>query len=220
MGDEKDHYICERRKLVRVSTILETLDKKALRYYYGKHGTQEAERLSRMEAATGTFAHSYIKSFFTGEVFRDWDTVQQEKYFSSIRNFHEFEEKFDLRPVFIEKTVYSLKLGYAGTFDGLFWVGKRLVLMDWKTSSGIWDSYQLQLIAYKLALKELIKRGKIKDIKLEDADRMKLWVVRLDKKGKKFKFKRDVKAVRCNKKILSAFLGLLAVFNWINSKEK
>jgi hypothetical protein len=220
MSDEKDHYICEKRKLYRVSLILETLEKKALRYYYGKHGTKEAERLSRMEANTGTFAHSYIKSFFTGEVFRDWDTVQQEKYFSSVRNFHEFEEKFDLRPVFIEKTVYSLKYSFAGTFDGLFWIGKRLVLLDWKTSSGIWDSYQLQLVAYRVALTELIKRGKIKDVTLEDVARMKLWVVRLDKKSKKFKFKRDVKAVKYNKKILSAFLGLLSLFNWVMDKEK
>jgi len=65
----------------------------------------------------------------------------------------------ELRPLLIEQTVWSKAGRYAGTMDVLAEAtmdGKRVtVVLDWKTSSGIWKEYRLQIAAYAKAIHEM-----------------------------------------------------------------
>lgn len=51
-------------------------------------------------------------------------------------------------------TCYSEKHGYAGTLDYLCRIGEEVYLVDFKTGQNVWDTYALQVSAYKEALKE------------------------------------------------------------------
>lgn len=57
------------------------------------------------------------------------------------------------QPYFLhrEVTVYSREHGYAGTLDAIAELGGRTVLLDFKTSKGVYHEYALQLAAYRHA---------------------------------------------------------------------
>jgi hypothetical protein len=63
---------------------------------------------------------------------------------------------------YIDSEVAVFTYGYAGTVDALFYdatPGNRCWrIVDWKTSSGIYDSALMQVAAYCYALKDMIKR--------------------------------------------------------------
>lgn len=73
------------------------------------------------------------------------------KGFLSWLNAHNVEfEATEVRVVDPEKW-------YAGTFDAIARIDGELTIIDWKTSTGIWDEYALQLVAYGNAAK--VSRG-------------------------------------------------------------
>jgi hypothetical protein len=53
-----------------------------------------------------------------------------------------------------EKIIYSKEYNYAGTLDFVAKVNGKLMLGDFKTSTGIYDEYFLQTSAYQLAYEE------------------------------------------------------------------
>jgi hypothetical protein len=53
-----------------------------------------------------------------------------------------------------ECPVYSRRHRFSGRFDGLARVNGSLSLFDWKTSTGVYPEYRLQLAAYVAALEE------------------------------------------------------------------
>jgi len=69
------------------------------------------------------------------------------------------EADFRTNKNLIEKTVYSKKLGCAGTIDLLGTVYGQPVLLDIKTSSGIFLSHKIQVCGYKSIIEKDIKVG-------------------------------------------------------------
>ena len=57
-----------------------------------------------------------------------------------------------------EVTVYDEALGYAGTVDALWYdpVDRRYIVVDWKTSAGLYPSALMQVSAYAHALEEML----------------------------------------------------------------
>lgn len=53
-----------------------------------------------------------------------------------------------------EQPVFSLQNKFAGTLDAICRIDGKLYLIDYKTSSGIWETYYLQVGAYALARTE------------------------------------------------------------------
>jgi len=51
----------------------------------------------------------------------------------------------------------AIDIGYAGTIDAVFARGSELMIVDWKTSSGLYDSNYMQLGAYAYALQRLVQ---------------------------------------------------------------
>ena len=69
--------------------------------------------------------------------------------------FQSWASTVDLQPIFVEQTVYSLNHAYAGTMDLLAKVDGKLTLIDWKTSTRVYNEASLQNIAYQQAVQEM-----------------------------------------------------------------
>ena len=60
----------------------------------------------------------------------------------------------DVRPIDIEKVVFSKAAYFAGTFDLLCSLNGKLTLVDLKTSSFVYDEHKMQLGGYRFAWEE------------------------------------------------------------------
>lgn len=60
-----------------------------------------------------------------------------------------------IRPVAVEKRVFSATFDYCGSVDFLGVREGRLIQTDWKSSKGIWPEMRLQQVAYAHALQEM-----------------------------------------------------------------
>jgi hypothetical protein len=73
-----------------------------------------------------------------------------------VEGYAEWLDAFDVTPLYTERVVVSEAWRYAGTFDGIFtfgagpWAG-RTVLVDIKTSKGVYGETALQTAAYARA---------------------------------------------------------------------
>jgi hypothetical protein len=63
-----------------------------------------------------------------------------------------------------EQTYIGEDVGFAGTIDRVIRIGDRKLLVDIKTSSGVWDEYWLQLAAYRMLLAECAPLGQDWDV--------------------------------------------------------
>lgn len=69
--------------------------------------------------------------------------------------FEDWAKSVAFKPVLIERTVYSLTHGYAGTLDVLARVNGALTNVDFKTGKAVYPEAQLQSAAYQIALVEM-----------------------------------------------------------------
>lgn len=206
-----------------VTTVTGIIDKPYLRYWYGKNGTPACEKVMSESSEVGSAVHSYIEGFFNDfkELPKQLDknkfptnADKNEKYLQAIHNFHVFEKKYKPKPLAQEYVVYSRSYQYAGTVDGLFKIGKSVVMLDWKTSAKISQEYVLQLNAYNCAQKEMLELG---ITKLPPPSQ--LWIVRLDK-TREIKLEKDVLKLQPRQEDSQAFLYALGLYRWLFTREK
>lgn len=69
--------------------------------------------------------------------------------------WEDWRKKVDLKPVFVEQTVWSNEWGYAGTLDLLAEVDGKLSVVDWKTGKRVYPEAFLQNAAYRHAIREM-----------------------------------------------------------------
>jgi len=198
--------------LASVTTVLKRVfNKPGIYGWYGKYGNDKCRKILTESGHIGTAVHKFIH----------WDLFEQTKGIKTVPslemkqavdNYFAFKKEYKLKPILGEQTVYSLEYGFAGQLDLIGVVTdekkKKVVLLDWKTSSGIYEDHELQLQAYYKAAMEL------KMLKPEE-----LWCVRLDKNSP-INYNTDIAKYKPNKKSLRAFLGLLEVFNWLKERSK
>jgi hypothetical protein len=70
-------------------------------------------------------------------------------------SYQDWANSVQLKPRFIEQTVFSRTYGYAGTMDLLADVNGILTLIDFKTGKAIYGEAHLQNVAYQMALREM-----------------------------------------------------------------
>lgn len=69
--------------------------------------------------------------------------------------WEDWKKSVNLKPIWIEQTVWSDTYGYAGTMDLLAEVNGKLTVVDWKTGKAIYPESYLQNAAYRHALREM-----------------------------------------------------------------
>ena len=153
---------------ISVTTILQVIDKPALRYWFGKEvyramtvdpSLSEKDALaapyrsSKTAMSRGTTVHSIVEAY-----------KHTKKYLENVpEDFKPYAQAFytwfqdnDVEIIENEKTVVSKKYGYAGTLDLVvkFKKNGRTLIADVKTGKDIYTDVFLQLSAYKQAYEE------------------------------------------------------------------
>jgi len=151
--------------------------------------------VKREEAATkGSMVHEYIEKYIKGE---KPDLPDDENVAASINAFLEWEKAHEVKWKATEQIVYSKKHSYVGLFDALAVIDRKTVLIDFKTSKGVYNDYKYQISAYRHAYEE--ETGK----KLSGNS----MIVRFDKETAEF----EVHECTDHDKDFKAFLGALAI---------
>lgn len=122
--------------------------------------------------------------------------------------FEDWAKSVDLRPIFIEQTVWSRTHRYAGTMDVLAEVQGQRTLVDFKTSKGIYAEYELQAAAYQHAL-ETMGHG------LCDGGAL---IVRLPKLERDPAF--EVHRCRPADELMPTFIAARALWQWWHDAEQ
>lgn len=103
----------------------------------------------------GTLIHDAIEDYIhTGNV-PEMHNPQMIKSFGKFKEW--FDSQKDIEIVSTEFRVLSRIFKFCGTVDALFRNTKtnKYIIYDWKTSSGIRDSYYCQIFLYKIAICEM-----------------------------------------------------------------
>ena len=79
-----------------------------------------------------------------------------DQYRGYIKAFYQWTKDYKIDKIIAhEKQVRSDKYGYAGTLDLLVKSNNNIILVDIKTGKGIYETYHMQVSAYKQALSEM-----------------------------------------------------------------
>jgi hypothetical protein len=128
---------------------------------------------ARASAEVGSHMHDIIDGLLQG----NQEVAVSDQLEPAVRGFLRWRQKYaDWEYIDSEVAVYFADgkyideksgrgMGYAGTVDALFHdpANRRYMVVDWKTSSGIFDSAMMQVGAYCHALDEmLLKSGRLK----------------------------------------------------------
>ena len=114
-------------------------------------GKKKPAKIKNEAADLGTLAHEYFDAFIRGE--QPKEVIQEIE--PAIDAFNQWVEKSDIHPVVGDTKVFSLQYQYGGALDGLAIDDYgNFILLDWKTSSGIWTEYAFQVAAYCQAFRE------------------------------------------------------------------
>lgn len=178
---------------------------------------EEGEKAMKQAGKRGSKVHSALKDLINGEEIKlsnkyENETLTSEEW-NYILTWYIWQNDFSPHLIAHETSVYSGGIGrYAGTIDFLGGLiirkGQKIsinekvetikkdkkitVLLDWKTSSGIWDDYKLQVAAYAACTeKKPMYTGIVRlGTKHTCGYEMKLW----DKKMTDYHFKRFLSA--------------------------
>lgn len=188
----------------RVTTILEALDKPALRFWYGLHGTDKATELSEEAKDRGSRIHDAIERLLRGRSInleKEFPDPKEKKMLLGFRNWFEEYKPTDIIP---EHTIFSHKHKIAGTLDILCKIGGEEIVIDVKTSKAIYPEYALQLAAYRNMVCET-----------SSLKPTKTFVLRLTERGKKHYEWKDV----TEDAVFKTFLAVKRVWEYLNKDD-
>ena len=142
-------------KLVSITSITSWINREIFRSWRARVGNEEADKVTKAATSRGTDMHTLTEHYLLNE---ELPTVQPLSEFL----FKQSKPKLDLIDNIhaIEKPLYSLKLGVAGTVDCIAEYEGELAVIDFKTSKKPkprkWiDHYFVQCAAYACMLYEM-----------------------------------------------------------------
>jgi len=122
--------------------------------------------------------------------------------------WEDWKKSVNLKPIWIEQTVWSDTYGYAGTMDLLAEVNGKLTVVDWKTGKAIYPEAYLQNAAYRHALREMGHGDPVQGI-----------IVRLPKNTEDPEF--EAKAVpESEATLFDIFLHTFKLWKWAQKGEE
>jgi hypothetical protein len=137
-------------KHVSVTTVLgNTVAKPALTNWLKKNSENKINKTTTAAFDYGTRFHKALEDFFL-----DKTPEVQDDFRPGYDNFIVWAAENNVKPLHIEKTMFSHKYGFAGTADFIGYVNGELMICDWKTSKRYDITYGWQLGALRLACAE------------------------------------------------------------------
>ncbi len=118
-----------------------------------KHSEKKKEA-----ADIGSQVHAYAESLalaqIAGQEAPSLPEDVDERVTAGINAFLNWFVSNHVKFVHAENVIYSKRHGYAGKFDSIAEVNGKKVLIDYKTSKGIYSEMQYQVAAYRMAYEE------------------------------------------------------------------
>jgi hypothetical protein len=116
-------------------------------------GVKAADREKQKAAAIGTAVHAGIEWELRRQLGEDPgpDPRLPEAAAWAVESWKDWARSVHLEPLAIERTVYCLECGYAGTLDLYARVKGVLTVLDWKSGKAIYPEAFLQNLAYRHA---------------------------------------------------------------------
>lgn len=175
--DEPKEFICESyyylingKKYWRVTQVKSVLNQSGLNMWRARVGYSESQKVMKARQNLGTKVHKLFEIILNGHSVNK-DNYKDNEVKEDIGLMEELIKNCELKPISLEQHLWSEKLNVAGTSD---YIGeyksfneylnkknepkfndKSFVVGDWKTSSGIYRDYWLQLAAYVFMIEEL-----------------------------------------------------------------
>ena len=146
------------QKIVGTTTALNILAKPALIPWAYKRGRDNLQLYeSRNKAANiGTITHARIMAYFLGYEIDNFNISSEvwKLTDNSLLSFFEWAKPRKLKSILVETPLISEKYQYGGTPDVYGKMDDKLTLLDFKTGSGIYPEFFLQIAAYSNLLVE------------------------------------------------------------------
>jgi ATP-dependent exoDNAse (exonuclease V) beta subunit len=135
-----------------VTTVLASIPNPALDEWRKAIGDEQAKKITERAANNGTRMHQFCEDYLSGKNPK-LDMFDKDSYAGLTDVLDQ------VKPVALEKMLYSDKLRVAGTLDCLGKYQGQWHIIDWKTTSrlkhdGEFDSYWLQTSAYAAMIYE------------------------------------------------------------------
>jgi len=160
--------------------------------WLAQKGWDEAESLKKEAGEKGSKVHLAIEKLIAGEkvkmedkfLNKDKDTEEELSLeeWECLMSFSEWFNKVKPEVLANEVVVWNDKDNYAGTVDLLAVIDNKVWLIDFKTSQNIWPSHEIQIAAYKHALKN-------KDFRIKDVSKIRLAILQIGYKRNKKSYK-------------------------------
>lgn len=117
---------------------------------------EDSLKLLKEAGTIGTLAHIMIEEFIKGGAV-NLDGYSASEISQAKNSYYGFYEWFvDNNVTFLdtEMKLVSEEYQFGGTFDAICEVNGKLVICDWKTSTGVYDEFLIQLGAYRQLIQE------------------------------------------------------------------
>lgn len=141
-----------------VSTILEAYPKPYALLQWMKEVGAKSDEIKAAAGERGSTVHNLTELYDDDHVIDLIGDNGQPQYsleeWKMFERYCDFTERFRPRYSAVEQTLISPSLGYAGTLDRIGVIDGLTYLIDIKTSNGIYNTYWLQLAAYRELLRE------------------------------------------------------------------
>lgn len=143
------------------TTILEAYPKPYALLQWMKEVGTKSDEIRDAAGDRGSTVHRLTESFDLDEQVDLLGDHGQPLYsldeWKMFERYVDFSDRFNPRHLMIEQQVLSRQLGFAGTLDRICIIEGKKYLLDIKTSNGIYNSYWLQLAAYRKATEVELK---------------------------------------------------------------
>lgn len=117
-----------------------------------EEGSKQHRVFKKKASDIGTLAHEWIEDWIAGKK-PDLPT-QNDKVLNCVTAFLKYQKENELKFTESEKIIYSETHNYAGILDAVAKKGGDVVLIDFKSSKGIYPEHYLQTAGYQLAYEE------------------------------------------------------------------
>lgn len=123
--------------------------------------SKEHTIIKEKAADTGTKIHEWVNGFIKSQLGKSEQMSLPEKeseVYNGVIAFLKWVDEHKIKFVSTEKKVYSRKYNYAGIMDCEAIIDKKDCVIDFKSSSGIYNEMRYQVAAYRYAAEEEIGR--------------------------------------------------------------
>lgn len=134
-----------------VTKIKDILAKPFLYGWYAKLGWKKCEDIKKRSQNIGLKVHEAIQQRLEEKPIKTKSSKVLELVDAVFTNFINLNSP---KVIWLEKHLISEKYKTHGTCDGCFLVGNEYVLLDWKTSSQLSKTDEIQLAGYLVCLEE------------------------------------------------------------------